>query len=284
MFADLDLTQDRRMLMTETRPTPGLGTCVLPTTRRLLVRRVRDLLRVTLADSQSAALPEGRIAGEAELMSEYTAPRDAVREALSLLADEGLVARRRGMGTFCTDDSFNINVGLPADGEPLVTQFSERDRLNIRVLEWVWVPAPAAVVERLDGVADGDDCLCIDYVLLRNDRPVCVITNYLRRQEGATLSPADFAEDFYSMLDRSGSDIQSQDIVLQPRLADAEVSSLLGVEVGEPIMWMEQVIRDVDGRAIDFAIVHMHPELRVGIPGMPRTGIDNIATLQRVTP
>ncbi|KRF21133.1 hypothetical protein ASG90_01625 [Nocardioides sp. Soil797] len=243
---------------------------------------MRDLLRVTLADSQGDMFPEGRMAGEAELMGEFTAPRDAVREALSLLADEGLVKRRRGMGTFRTDDSFSINVGLPPDGEPLVTQFDDHDRLSLRLLEWVWVPAPAAVVQRLDGVVEGDDCLCIDYVLLRNDSPVCVITNYLRRQEGRSLSPADFAEDFYSMLDRSGSSIQSQDIVLQPRLADTEVSALLDIEVGDAIMWMEQVIRDVNGVAIDFAIVHMHPELRVGIPGMPRTGLSNIATLQRV--
>jgi len=237
---------------------------------------------VTLADTQNAARPEGRIAGEAELMSEFSAPRDAVREALSLLADEGLVTRRRGLGTICTDESFDINVQLPPDGAPLATQFGGQDRLTVRLLEWTWVPAPAAVVQRLDDVEDGDDCLCIDYVLLRNEEPVCVITNYLRRQEAAGLTPADFMDDFYAMLTRAGSSICSEDIVLQPRLADAEVSSLLGLEVGDPIMWMDQVIRDEQGKAIDFAIVHMHGELRVGIPNIPRMNLHNFGSLPRV--
>ncbi|GAA1530014.1 GntR family transcriptional regulator [Nocardioides humi] len=242
----------------------------LPTARRLLVRRLRDLLRVTLADAAHDVRPERRLGGEAELMSEFAAPRDAVREALSLLADEGLVSRRRGLGTFCTDESFDINVQLPAHGTPMATQFGGRDRLTIRLLEWSWLPAPSAVAQRLDGVGDGDDCLCIDYVLLRNDTPACVITNYLRRQEAASLTPADFVDDFYAMLSGTGSTIASEDIVLQPRLADPEVADLLGIAAGDPVMWMDQVIRDDRGQAIDFAIVHMHGELRVGIPGVPR--------------
>ena len=213
-------------------------------------------------------------------MSEYSAPRDAVREALSLLADEGLVLRRRGLGTIATDESFDINVQLPADGAPLSSQFGGRDRLTVRLLEWTWIPAPAAVAQRLDEVAEGDDCLCIDYVLHRNGAPVCVITNYLRHQEAASLTPADFLDDFYAMLLGAGSSIVSEDIVLQPRLADAEVADLLEIAVGDAVMWMDQVIRDDQGRAIDFAIVHMHGGLRVGIPGIPRMVLNGIASSQ----
>jgi GntR family transcriptional regulator len=244
---------------------------------------MRDLLRVTLADTPADSA-ENRVAGEAELMGEFSAPRDAVREALGLLADEGLILRRRGAGTFCSDESFSINVQVPAVGEPLSRQFGERDRLTVRLLEWTWAPATTAVANRLDEVEAGDECLCVDYLLLRNDRPACVITNYLRRAEAAALSPTQFVDDFYELLSHTGRQIRSQDLLLQPRLADPEVAALLDVEVGAPVMWMEQVIRDAAGRAIDFAVVHLHGELRVGIPDIPRMSPRNLQSLRTVNP
>lgn len=265
-------------MQTATRSTDGIATearavgVVLPPTRRLLVRRVRDLLRVMVADTHGAA-SEARLAGEAELMAEYAAPRDAVREALCLLADEGLIARRRGLGTLSVGDAINVNIKLPREGQPLACQFDPGDRLSAQLLEWTWMPCPAAVATRLTAVESGDDCLCIDYVLLRNERPICLITNYLRRAEGSTLSAAQFLGDFYALLRHVGSEVRTQDVVLQPRLADAEISSLLDVTVGEPTMWMEQLIRDEEGRAIDFAIVHMRGDLRVRIPNVPTMSI-----------
>jgi len=240
-----------------------------PPARRLLVRRVRDLLRVTLADhwGGDARL---RISGEAELMTEYAAPRDAVREALALLADEGLIERRRGLGTLRLGDSVEVNIKLPTGETPLLRQFGARDRLQARLLEWTWTAAPDAVAARLADVSPGDDCLCIDYVLRRNDQPICVITNYLRRHEAASLAPTDFLGDFFSLLSHTGTAVRAQDVVLQPRLADEEVALLLDVAPGAPLMWMEQVIRDEHGDAIDFAIVHIHGDLRVGIPDVPR--------------
>lgn len=252
-----------------TRRSTTVPESTFPPARRLLVRRVRDLLRVTLADHWGVDA-HLRLSGEAELMTEYAAPRDAVREALALLADEGLIERRRGLGTLRVGESVEVNIKLPTGDTPLLRQFDEHDLLQGRLLEWTWTPAPDAIAARLTDVSPGDDCLCIDYVLRRNGEPICVITNYLRRHEAAGLAPTDFLGDFFSLLSLTGTAVRTQDVVLQPRLADEEVAVLLDVASGTPLMWMEQVIRDEHGDAIDFAIVHMRGDLRVGIPEVPR--------------
>ncbi|MDQ4118234.1 MAG: GntR family transcriptional regulator, partial [Actinomycetota bacterium] len=61
------------------------------------VRRLRDLLRAAIAGGR---FPEERLPGEGELMVGFGASRSAVRGALSLLHDEGLVRPLGTPGTF----------------------------------------------------------------------------------------------------------------------------------------------------------------------------------------
>lgn len=240
---------------------------ILPSGRQLLVRRLRDLIRVSLTRSGGRS----RLAGENELMDEFDAPRDVIREALALLTDEGVIERRRGLGTRSTLDHFQISAHLPPPGITLES-YLHSGELAPKLLFWGWVTAPVAVFETLDGVEDGDECLCIDYVQMQDGRPSGTITNYLRAAEGSRITPRDFFEDFYSLLERGGGDFASHDMTLQPTTADAHVAALLNIMPREPVMWFEQVIRNSVGEAIDFAVGHMPRHVRMQLTAVPRIG------------
>ncbi|MGW0179559.1 GntR family transcriptional regulator [Nocardia sp. NPDC003345] len=83
---------------------------LLPTSAQLTARRLRDLLR---AELRAGAFGSGRLPGESELMSRHRASRDSVRAALDLLRRDGLIERRRGLGTVPIRDDHVVAGALP---------------------------------------------------------------------------------------------------------------------------------------------------------------------------
>ncbi|MFF0488400.1 GntR family transcriptional regulator [Nocardia sp. NPDC003482] len=223
---------------------------VLPSASQLLARRLHDVLRAAL---RGGAFAEGRLPGEAALMAEYQAPRDAVREALDLLRRAGLIERRRGMGTIPVRAEYVVPSALPPVGRPLEEHLA-LGHITPRLLHWAWLPAPAVIAARLDAVEPGADCLCVEYVLRVDDRPIAVFTNYLRAPEAGRVDQAAFVGDFYALLHHGGVDIDSFDIGMQPARADDHTAALLHILPGEPVMLLEQAIRNRDGEIVDYAL------------------------------
>lgn len=248
---------------------------VLPAARQLLTRRVRDLIRVSIAARGHQVPGAATLDAEPALMADLDAPRDVVRDALALLVAEGLIRRRRGVGTLARDDQYAMSALLPPSGESLEAHQGV-GHLSPRLLHWEWMKAPAPVRARLDGVVAGDDCLCVDYVLLRDGQPCAVITNYVRGSEAARLTATDFRSDFYALLADGGTDIVAHDVVLQAATADAHVAALLHVLPGEAVLWLEQTLHDERGAAIDFAVATFRRETRVGLTGVPRLGLSTL--------
>lgn len=236
------------------------------------VRRLRDLIRVEVTDETSRVSARVPVASEADLMRRYGASRDTVRHALALLTDEGMIERRRGVGTHPRSSQRPYPAYLPPETERLESYF-DIGRIVPRLLHWAWVPAPPPVVKRLDGVGPGDSCLCIDYVLVHEGKPTGAVTNYLRGAEGARVRPEAFNSDFYTLVDSSDPVIGSHDFTLQATIADVYVAELIDVSPGDPVMWFEQIIRNTQGEAIDFAVAHFRGEVRMDMTGIPRVDI-----------
>ncbi|WP_405136201.1 GntR family transcriptional regulator [Nocardia sp. NBC_01388] len=247
----------------------------LPASSHLLARRLHDLLRASLRDG---AFGSGKLPSEAELMTQYQASRDVVREALDLLRSDGLVERRRGVGTVPVRAEYLVSGALPPEGRSLEEHLA-LGRIAPRLLHWAWVPAPQVIADHLDGTAVGDDCLCIEYVLLLDRRPIGLFTNYLRAPEAARVDLTTFRDDFYSLLHAGGIDFTTFDVGVQAALADDYAAALLHVLPGEPVLLLEQTIRDRDGQAIDYALGTCRSEMQLRIGAIPR--IDLTGALPR---
>lgn len=247
----------------------------LPASSQLIARRLHDLLRAALRDG---AFASGRLPSEAELMAQYQASRDVVREALDLLRNAGLIERRRGVGTVPVRAEYLVAGALPPEGRSLEEHLA-LGRISPRLLHWAWVPATRVIADHLDGIAVGDDCLCIEYVLLLDQRPIGLFTNYLRAPEAARVDLTVFREDFYSLLHAGGIDFTAFDVGLQAARADDYAAALLHVLPGEPVLLLEQTIRNHDGQAIDYALGTCRSEIQLRIGAIPR--IDLTGTLPR---
>lgn len=233
---------------------------------------MRDLLRVEVLDAANDAARVRPLPSEEELMAQLSVPREMVREVLALLVDEGMLVRRRGLGTRIAGKHSELSVLLPRGGTTLEA-FYGLGPIEPRVLAWEWVELPRAVAARLDDVSVGDRVLCIDYVFVQADAPVCVATNYVRAPEGSRLDRAAFTTDFYALLSTAADGgLGSHDMVFESGRSDAYVARLLGVEPGAPVSTVHQVIRDASGVAIDVAVIHFRAGVRLSLGNIPQAG------------
>ncbi len=213
-------------------------------------RRVRDLLRSALT---SDLYPNGLLPGETQLMEQFAVPRSAVREALAMLHAEGLIDRRKGLGTLVVHSKCivplteNHGVGEPGPGSIW------SGLMRTHLLDWSVVPLPQIAAERMDA-KPGERSLRIDYVAMLDGTPLGTATNYLRYPWADAVGPAQFKVDWYAMLDAAGLPIGETTFLWEAGLADAMDAKLLGIDVGAAIMIGEEVIYAPSGVAYDFAL------------------------------
>ena len=241
------------------------GVSAAPSARDLAVRRLRDLLRLEALDAAVAGRSSAPLPAEEVLMARLSVRREIVRDVLRLLVEDGVLVRRRGLGTRIAGDPEELSVALPAEHSPLGALLGA-GTVSPQVLGWYWVEAPAAIASRLDGVSAGDHCLCIDYIFLRSDVPIAVVTNYLRAKEARGLTEREFTTDFYTLIGRvADGGLGSHDMTFECGRADAYVATLLEVEVEEPTTKALQVIKDSRGEAIDVAVIHFRMGVRLRV-------------------
>jgi GntR family transcriptional regulator len=218
-------------------------------------RRLRDILRSNVF---AGAYPEGLLPPESALMLTHAAPRAAVREALTMLRDEGVVERVQGIGTFVVAERHIGSMDErhstgPADGQRLLY------RTRAEVLDCSVVPAPDAVALHL-GLDRGARVLRLEYLSHLGGDPIGVATNYVAFPEAEAIADAPFHHDWYTMLKDAGVGQGGSEWVMSAVNADPTVAGLLQVRAGAALMAGEELIWDLDGRPFDFAIAYVRTD------------------------
>jgi GntR family transcriptional regulator len=214
-------------------------------------RRLRDILRSNVF---ARVYPAGLLPSESELMLTYSAPRAAVREALSMLRREAVVERVQGIGTFSVAERYvgtmdELHGAEAADGDPVLR------RTRADVLDRTVVPAVDAVARRLQ-IERGDPVLRLEYVAYLDSDPIGMATNYVAFPEADALREASFRGDWYTLMEEAGVLQGGSEWVIGAVNADPIVARHLDVAPGTALMLGEELIWDVDGRPFDFAVCY----------------------------
>lgn len=215
------------------------------------VRRLRDALRSQILHGD---FPGGLLPSENELMAGHAATRGTVREALSLLRQEGLIDRTQGVGTYAIRSTIlaQLNEMHGAIGEDSLLDRSSRPQ----VLDRSVVPATPPVARRL-GVEPGTPCLRYEYVARISDEPMGVATNYALFPEAERLLGAPFATHWYQLMAAAEIEPGASEFAIGCVVADTTTADLLDVPEGGPLLLLEQLIRDPGGRAWDLAFCYI---------------------------
>jgi len=171
---------------------------------------------------------------ERDLTDALSASRNTVRAVLQQLAREGLVTREPKNGTRPTGSLL-----LPID---------ELAPITTHILESRSLGCPPLVRDRLR-LPEGWTVLMVEGLVLQNDVPLGLSVNYVAVGDSV---PADFVvdePDVITILERQlGIRIGGSHTTIGAVAADEQSAELIGITVGAPLIFLEDVIADEDGQ------------------------------------
>jgi GntR family phosphonate transport system transcriptional regulator len=216
-----------------------------------LWRQIEEILEAELA---AGAWPPGaRLPTESELVERFGVNRLTVRQAMSALAERGLVRIEQGRGTFVQEQVIDYPIGRR-------TRFSEnisrqRREPDGRVLRAIEQPAPAHVAREL-AIETGAAVIVIERIGLADGRPISLATHYFPAERMPGL--AEIIKQEHSItraLARFGvSDYVRRVTRITARPADSEETRHLNLAKYRPVLVSESVNVDTAGRPVEFGI------------------------------
>ena len=195
--------------------------------------------------------PMSPLPSEEALAEEYGVSRITVRQALSLLEQDGLVTRHRGKGTFVSEKARFIEPQrLTGFMEDLI---SMGVKTKTKVLDIATIEAPDTIRDRMKLDPPGH-LLRVIKVREIGGKPFSYVINYFPPDIGRKLKKEDLiAKPALTILEEDlGVQVAEAIQTVEATIADAEIAPLLQVRVGEPLLKAERTVFDVRKRPIEY--------------------------------
>jgi GntR family transcriptional regulator len=223
--------------------------------RSRTVQWVCDLLRTELLSGDWAEVP---LPGEDALIRKYGVSRGIIRDVLAILADQGMVERIRGAGTFAVAPSaLQHEIEVSRDLAQEVN--SDGTRVAIRTTYAALHPAPSFIAERLE-IGPGASVLILESVTSLDGFPLSLRSAFMPADPFEALLDGPAAT-----LNRSPYELIS-DVLHEPvgdtelqigcSIADPISAETLQVDVGFPLLDTSRVVRARDGRPLEYSMSH----------------------------
>jgi GntR family transcriptional regulator len=231
-------------------------------TREVLVKRVADALREQIASGQLK--PGARLISEVALAQRLEISRPTLREAMRILAREGLIDIKHGVGAFVADEQRLIWSRLDS-----IRSFTDLIRSAGGVpgdsrLTVQRTPAPDDVAEALEIALQTPVCL-IKRVRLIDGAPLSVATEYIplagQTEEFARLKTFAGGSLYSFLRERCGVTLARSNVVIAAVRADAERARLLKVRPATPLLLLREPHYDPAGKPVLFTVNYHNSNL-----------------------
>jgi GntR family transcriptional regulator len=189
--------------------------------------------------------PDHPIPAEPKLAADHGVARVTVRRALALLEKEGLVERRRGIGTF---PRARTGAGMPDGGrlDNLVTLgFATRARTLAFEAGAI---APPFVAAALDLAALNAATLHIERLRLHEGETFSLTNLWLPESIGAHLAPDDLGDrTIIELMEERGFASATAKQALSAVAADPRTAQILGATPGAPLLRLRRIVFSARG-------------------------------------
>ncbi|HEX5828366.1 MAG TPA: GntR family transcriptional regulator [Candidatus Limnocylindrales bacterium] len=208
-------------------------------------RRIEQSLRERIA----ASSPGDPLPSDAELCAEFGVSRMTARNAMQRLADEGLVMRVPGRGSFVAEPPAHRRA------DRLLTFSREMERRgrhpSSRVLNREIRPSTGAEAAAL-GLTPGEPVVVLRRLRCADDEPIAIEDATLVRGTAPAVMAADLeAGSLHDALAHAGYHLRRGTATIAAASATPEDARLLGLAKGAPLLVERRVILDSQGRRIE---------------------------------
>jgi GntR family transcriptional regulator len=216
--------------------------------------QLKELLRDEIAQGRWPA--GSRIPSEPELCRLLDVSRTVVRQALGDLEHERLLRRRKGLGTFVAEPKIRERLVQTLTGfhDDMVDQ--GRVPRTIVLAQRV-MPAPAVAAHEL-GLTAGSPVVMIERVRSVDAEPIVLVTTYLPHALVPGLEWVDLTDRslYQALSDRYGLTLGRGRRTLESVGATVAEAALLGIEPGDPLLFLRSTTHLTDGRAVEYYEAH----------------------------
>lgn len=196
---------------------------------------------------EGALPPETKLENEIALAKRYNLSRPTMRQAMDQLVRDGLVVRRRGVGTQVVGPPVRRNLKLSS----LYNDLQEEGAVpQTRVLALELLAAGDDVCEQLS-ISSGSEVHHIRRLRMMDGRPLALMENWLPRGVADLETALLETDGLYNILRKAGVDFRMAHQTVGAVAADAEQAVLLKVEEGSPLVQMRRTALDSRGAPVD---------------------------------
>ncbi len=213
-------------------------------------------VRETLRDQIKTGVlkPGQKLPAEDELAAQFGVSRMTVRQGISDLTDEGVLYRRRGIGTFVTQ--FHVERDHNKLTDFFETARAEGFKAEVQLLSREVVPAKLMVAKAL-ALQETEPVIRIQTLRLANNVPVTIYDEYVPYKLCPELLTEDLrARPAWQILENYGHVIKRAVQKIEARAADEDVARLLNIEEGAPVLFKNRVISAEDGKPVELILCH----------------------------
>jgi GntR family transcriptional regulator len=230
--------------------------------REVLVKRVADALRDQITSGQLA--PGARLISEVALAQRLEISRPTLREATRILAREGFIDIKHGVGAFVADEQRLIWSRLDSIRSFTDLIRSVGGKPGDRRVTLRQSPAPDDVAEAMEIAPQTPVCL-IKRVRLIDGAPLAVANEYIplagRTEDFGRLKAFTGGSLFKFLGVRCGVTLARSNVVIAAVRADAERARLLDVRAGTPLLLLRETHYDPAGKSVLFTVNYHNSHL-----------------------
>ena len=221
-------------------------------------RRVYLLLRDQILNGRY--VEEEFLPGENRLAETLKVSRITIRRALDALADDGWIEKKTGAGSVVLarkgkDDK------IAADFATLIPQLVDFDtKTTARLLSFSYETPPGSVATAL-GLKANEKVQTAVRVRLSGGKPFSHLTTHVPEDIARNYDEADLAtQPLFRLLERSGVQVEGATQSVTATLAGPDVAEALEVSVGSPLLALERIVQDAEGRGVEYLFALYRPD------------------------
>ncbi len=221
-------------------------------------RRVYLLLRDDISNGKYG---EGEfLPGENRLAETLDVSRITVRRALEALAADGWIAKKTGAGSVVLSET-GRDEKISANFATLIPQLVEFDRKTTAHLLSFSYGLPSNSVAKALGLSKDARVQTAVRVRLSDGEPFSYLTTHVPEDIARNYDETDLAtQPLFRLLERSGVQVEGADQSVTATLAGPDVAEALEVSVGSPLLWLERIVRDSNGRGVEHLSALYRPD------------------------
>jgi len=214
-----------------------------------LYRQLGDLLRKPIRDG--VLRPGSPLPHEAELAMRFGVSMITVRQALGVLAAEGLITKRAAKPAIVA-----MQQGYQKPREMRSLDAIAASTVDRRLMIKSYRKERCAYACEVFALEPATACYCLRAVQFVNDLPVSQITFYFPPEIGSRLKRADFDDVviFRAVQRHLGIQLSRAQITVRAQAADETVASVLMCEPGAPVLATEMLYFTTAGDPIELTL------------------------------